>query len=149
MIWGHAVMTVSSINSQLYDIFNTSRRIDGDLKYGIRNGRSEYILIYCILTYSTEMKWSGLWEVHRKDQKIEHSRSIFFFSKILYFSRHLNSNVGWRWILFVPCDSCNPNPRIWLHHQDKNHNAIVIIYSSMCTKSYELTDTSMCGLHYI
>lgn len=74
-------MTVSSINSQLYDIFNTSRRIDGDLKYGIRNGRSEYILIYCILTYSTEMKWSGLSEVHRKDQKIEHSRSIFFFQR--------------------------------------------------------------------
>lgn len=50
-------------------------------------------------------------------------------SKILYFATRLNRNIGRRWILFIPCDSCNLNPCIWLQYQDRYHNVSVVIYS--------------------
>jgi len=62
-----------------------------------------------------------LTKLHREDQKIWTFKK-HFVSKI-YFS---NCNIGRGWILFIPCDSGNPNPRIRLQYQHTNHNISVI-----------------------
>lgn len=64
---------------------------------------------------------------------IEKIRELTFkkhiYKKILQLSAHLDRDIGRRWILLIPCDSCNPDSRIWLHYQVRNHNVSDVIYS--------------------